>query len=777
MLKSMCAEAMPMSILHESACARQSSSCRRTRPSLANARSVRSRGYGPLEWSCASYDRRPRPVSPGGRGVVRHSFAGPTPPQAQGWPAIARGQSTLILAPTGSGKTLTAFLWCINRLMFDAVPDRERRCRVLYISPLKALAVDIERNLRAPLAGIANRASARGDAHHVPSIAVRTGDTPAIERARFQRDPADILITTPESLYLLLTSNAREALRAVDTVIIDEIHALVPTKRGRASGAVARAPRSDSASWTRHRCSASASRRRSGRSTKSRGSSAAPRRPDLPSARSSLLSPTSYRAVTIVDTSEKKRLDLTIEVPVEDMARIGQAEDDPERTGGAGAGAHDHLDGDSSAAARAHPRASLDADLRQQPPHCRAAGERAQRARRRDARARAPRLARAAAADRDRGSAQGRPASAASSPPRRSSSASTWARSISSSRSRRRPRSRAACSASAGRATRSARRAAASSCRSSAATWSRARPSRARCTRRRSRARGIRATRSTSWRSRSSRWWRSTNGRSTACSTPSAAPRRSPSSRRGTFEGVLDMLSGRYPSDDFADLRPRLTWDRLENVVTAREGARARRRHQRRHDSRSRPVRRLPRRRARPRRARRRARRRDGVREPRRRDVPPRRVELAHRADHPRPRARLPGAGRAGQDAVLEGRRHGPAARARPRPSASSCARSVAHAAGGGDRAPRAPPRSRRAGRREPAALPRRSDDAPRASSPTTARSSSSAAATSSATGASASSRRSAAASTPRGRWPSSNASARKPGSTSKRCGPTTGSW
>ncbi len=149
-----------------------------------------------------------------------------------GWPAIARGHSTLILAPTGSGKTLTAFLWCINRLMFDAVPDRERRCRVLYISPLKALAVDIERNLRAPLAGIANRSSARGDAHHVPSIAVRTGDTPAIERARFQRDPADILITTPESLYLLLTSNARDALRAVDTVIIDEIHALVPTKRG-----------------------------------------------------------------------------------------------------------------------------------------------------------------------------------------------------------------------------------------------------------------------------------------------------------------------------------------------------------------------------------------------------------------------------------------------------------------------------------------------------------------------------------------------------------------
>ena len=162
----------------------------------------------------------------------RDSFEKPTPPQRQGWPAIARGESTLILAPTGSGKTLTAFLWCINRLMFEPPPAPAQRCRVLYVSPLKALAVDIERNLRAPLAGIANRAAARGDAHHLPAIAIRTGDTPAIERARFQRQPSDILITTPESLYLLLTSNAREVLRSLDTIIIDEIHALVPTKRG-----------------------------------------------------------------------------------------------------------------------------------------------------------------------------------------------------------------------------------------------------------------------------------------------------------------------------------------------------------------------------------------------------------------------------------------------------------------------------------------------------------------------------------------------------------------
>ncbi|MGH7293202.1 MAG: DEAD/DEAH box helicase, partial [Myxococcota bacterium] len=160
------------------------------------------------------------------------SFPQPTAAQAKGWAAIGRGESTLLLAPTGSGKTLAAFLWCLNRLMFQPPAAPKQRCRVLYVSPLKALAVDVERNLRAPIAGISNHAERRGDAFVVPTILVRTGDTPASERARFQRDPADIVITTPESLYLMLTSNAREALRSVDTLIIDEIHALVPTKRG-----------------------------------------------------------------------------------------------------------------------------------------------------------------------------------------------------------------------------------------------------------------------------------------------------------------------------------------------------------------------------------------------------------------------------------------------------------------------------------------------------------------------------------------------------------------
>ncbi|HTM18727.1 MAG TPA: DEAD/DEAH box helicase, partial [Terracidiphilus sp.] len=178
-------------------------------------------------------------------------FDEPTSPQRLGWPVIARGESALILAPTGTGKTLTAFLWCLDRLMLhelqqsDELPSKgkgtprsasaERQskgCRIIYISPLKALAVDVERNLRSPLAGIANMARRNGVPFHDPLISVRTGDTTQQERLRFRRDPAEILITTPESLYLLLTSQSADALRTVDTVIIDEIHALVPTKRG-----------------------------------------------------------------------------------------------------------------------------------------------------------------------------------------------------------------------------------------------------------------------------------------------------------------------------------------------------------------------------------------------------------------------------------------------------------------------------------------------------------------------------------------------------------------
>ncbi|HSN97559.1 MAG TPA: DEAD/DEAH box helicase, partial [Candidatus Nanopelagicales bacterium] len=162
----------------------------------------------------------------------RGAFAEPTAAQIKGWPPIVDGASTLLLAPTGSGKTLAAFLAAIDRLLFAPEPAAAERCRVIYVSPLKALAVDVERNLRAPLAGIAVAADRLGVPHRALTVGLRSGDTAAGERARLSKRPPDILITTPESLYLLLTSNAREGLRAVETVIIDEIHAVAAAKRG-----------------------------------------------------------------------------------------------------------------------------------------------------------------------------------------------------------------------------------------------------------------------------------------------------------------------------------------------------------------------------------------------------------------------------------------------------------------------------------------------------------------------------------------------------------------
>ena len=171
--------------------------------------------------------------SPSTRAWFSATFAEPTPAQAQGWEAISRAEHTLILAPTGSGKTLAAFLWALDRLLTAPVPvDPLRRLRVLYVSPLKALTYDVERNLRAPLAGIALEAERAGVPALPVRVATRTGDTPAPERRDLVRHPPDILITTPESLYLMLTSSARAALAHVEHVIVDEIHAVAGSKRG-----------------------------------------------------------------------------------------------------------------------------------------------------------------------------------------------------------------------------------------------------------------------------------------------------------------------------------------------------------------------------------------------------------------------------------------------------------------------------------------------------------------------------------------------------------------
>ena len=161
------------------------------------------------------------------------AFVSPTPAQEGAWTAVSQGESALVVAPTGSGKTLAAFLWSLDRLAtLPPVAEPKKRCRVLYISPLKALAVDVERNLRAPLTGIRQAAARLGQPVPDLIVGVRSGDTPADERRRFGTTPPDILITTPESLFLLLTSAARESLRGVETVILDEVHAMVATKRG-----------------------------------------------------------------------------------------------------------------------------------------------------------------------------------------------------------------------------------------------------------------------------------------------------------------------------------------------------------------------------------------------------------------------------------------------------------------------------------------------------------------------------------------------------------------
>ena len=183
----------------------------------------------------ATMAKRPSPLTAFKEPVrrwFRENFTRPTPVQAKGWGPVLAGESTLLLAPTGSGKTLAAFLAAIDRLMFSPVPDKRHRLRVLYVSPLKALAVDVERNLRAPLAGIAAHAALDSAPYHVPAVAIRSGDTPQSERARMRREPPDILITTPESLYLMLTSAVRQILSSVETVIVDEIHSLAGTKRG-----------------------------------------------------------------------------------------------------------------------------------------------------------------------------------------------------------------------------------------------------------------------------------------------------------------------------------------------------------------------------------------------------------------------------------------------------------------------------------------------------------------------------------------------------------------
>jgi ATP-dependent helicase Lhr and Lhr-like helicase len=271
------------------------------------------------------------------------AFAEPTPAQVQAWAAIGQGDNALVVAPTGSGKTLAAFLWAIDKLATGPVPeDPLLRCRVLYISPLKALAVDIERNLRSPLTGVGHAAHRLGLGINEIRVGVRSGDTAADERRKLAGKPPDILITTPESLFLLLTSKAREGLRGVETVIIDEVHALAGSKRG--AHLALSLERLDALRGVRAVPEAASGPAGSGGQQCSGGSGAGPRAPVQRIGLSATVRPPEEvaaflggsRPVTIAAPPSEKRIELKIVVPVEDMSDLEQARAPDTGTGSPG---------------------------------------------------------------------------------------------------------------------------------------------------------------------------------------------------------------------------------------------------------------------------------------------------------------------------------------------------------------------------------------------------------------------------------------------------------
>ncbi len=260
--------------------------------------------------------------SPAVRDWFRSSFEAPTQAQAEGWAAISAGHHTLIHAPTGSGKTLAAFLWCLDRLARDPSPPptkgRLSQVRVLYVSPLKALTYDVERNLQAPLTGIGLAARRLGEEPPHISVASRTGDTPTEDRRQIARHAPDILITTPESLYLMLTSGAREVLRGVEHVIIDEAHAIAGSKRG--------AHLALSLERLEHLRAPDA------RPAQRIGLSATQRPLEAIARFMAGVGP--GRDVRIVDAGARKPLELQVIVPVDDMAAMGEVLPPDQQPGG-----------------------------------------------------------------------------------------------------------------------------------------------------------------------------------------------------------------------------------------------------------------------------------------------------------------------------------------------------------------------------------------------------------------------------------------------------------
>ncbi len=250
------------------------------------------------------------------RAWFESAFEAPTDAQEQGWDAISRGDHTLILAPTGSGKTLAAFLWALDRLVAGDGPpdDSKRRLRVLYVSPLKALTYDVERNLRAPLAGMAMEASRRGLPVPDVRVGIRTGDTSQSDRRDIVRHPPDVLVTTPESLYLMLTSGAREVLKSVEYVIVDEIHSVAATKRGAHLALSLERLERLTAGRPAQRIGLSATQRPLDEVARFLGGRQ----------RDAATGEWGARPVSVVDAGVRKQLRLEVIVPVDDMGELGK---------------------------------------------------------------------------------------------------------------------------------------------------------------------------------------------------------------------------------------------------------------------------------------------------------------------------------------------------------------------------------------------------------------------------------------------------------------------
>ncbi|RZT76939.1 Lhr family ATP dependent helicase [Micromonospora violae] len=271
---------------------------------------VRPAGHdGPVTGADADAGAVLAGFGPATRAWFDNAFAAPTAAQTGAWRSVAAGRNALVVAPTGSGKTLAAFLWSLDRLAREPAPTEARqRCRVLYVSPLKALAVDVERNLRAPLAGIRQAATRLGVAPPDITVGMRTGDTPADERRAFARTPPDILITTPESLFLLLTSAARDSLRGIQTVIVDEVHAVAGSKRG-AHLALSLERLDELLPAPAQRIGLSATVRPIDACAQFLGGA---------------------RPVDVVQPATPKTIEVSVQVPVEDMTRLDEQEQPPE---------------------------------------------------------------------------------------------------------------------------------------------------------------------------------------------------------------------------------------------------------------------------------------------------------------------------------------------------------------------------------------------------------------------------------------------------------------